>query len=97
MAEKIQLEVEYDGVITKVIVKPKTYKEFEKKFDQTISEFQQNWSATGTYWLAWHSFLIQGLTTQGFEEWMDKLDGVEPDIVGAEHPKENPPATSATS
>ena len=97
MAQKIQLIVEYDGKISKVVVRPKTYKEFEKKFESTVSEFQENPSATGTYWLAWHSFLIQELTTDGFEQWIDGLDGVEFDVVGEEHPKEVAPVTSDIS
>ena len=96
MAAKIKLAVEHDGSTYEVVVRPKTLKEFEKKFDQTITEFYQNESITGTYWLAWHASLVAEITSQGFDQWMDGLDDVDTVEIGDEHPKDPKTATSAT-
>lgn len=99
MAQKFVVRVEYRGEIQDVTIRPKSFKEYEKKFDQTFNEFSQNPSMTGTFWLAWHSLMLLGDVDAvgGFEKWMDDLDSVETVEEGQEHPKDLPTPTQDTS
>lgn len=97
MAVKAKLEIEHAGKSYEVTIRPKTWKEFEKKFDLTFSAYVQNESLTQRYWLAWHSSLLEEKTDLGFEEWLDDLDGVDLEEIGEEHPKGAKIVSSETS
>lgn len=87
MAIKVELDVEYEGEKIAITVRPKSFKEFETSQKSFIA-YTENPDLTGTYWLAWHSFKLKGLTTKPFDDWLDGLDDVEVKVIGEEHPKD---------
>ncbi len=97
MATKVEIEVEHSDKTHTLIVKPKVFRAFEKNFDTTWSRFQENPSLDGTYWLAWQTMLSEGLTKEGFEQWMENLDAVDARDAGSEHPKEETVSPDTTS
>lgn len=88
MAVKLVLEVEHDGKKYKVTIAPKTYIAFEKKFGMTVNQYQQDPSAEGLYWLAWQQSLNDGITSEGFTQWIEHLEDAGFEEQGEEHPKE---------
>ena len=97
MAIKVELDVEYEGETTSVVVRPKSFKEFETTQKKSFIDYIENPDLTGTYWLAWHSFKLKGLTTKSFDDWLDGLDDVQVKVIGEEHPKDQPDQSSDTT
>lgn len=52
---------------------------FEREFDRSVARFEAELRFTDLCWLAWHAQRRAGKTTQAFDDWLDEIDGVEPD------------------
>jgi hypothetical protein len=74
---RMQLHVTYsDGSGADVTVSAPDLVAFEREFDRSVARFESEVKFTDICWLAWHK-LHRDKQAGAFDDWLEKLEGVE--------------------
>lgn len=81
-----KLKITYlDGKTNVVTISPRAEVETERHFDSSMGQFQKDAKAQHLYYLAWAAAHASKVEHEGFEEFLNKIEDVDP----VEDPKDD--------